>query len=102
MSFDIAILDNEGKPEVQVGMNSNEHYDLIQKAKEIKLNIFLQLSEYYEDVNITPSEVQTFKDEIQILGKSYKENNLHLITTNLIDLCNKALEMNRGLSAIAD
>jgi hypothetical protein len=63
MSYDITIMDEAGYPTVNVPLYDDEHWTLIQQAKQLDLPMWSRMSDYYEDADYSVEELTVFAAE---------------------------------------
>jgi hypothetical protein len=103
MALDFCILSKEGYPTDTVEIGVDLHHSLIEIVLQKNLTLFKRITDYYEDADFIPSEMNALSVEIkQILETSCITKELINSLLELLHLINKAQQKGCGLSVIAD
>ena len=104
MAFDLAILDNQGKPSRQVSIGVAEHFQLLALAKDQQLPLIQRMSDYYADVEFSSCELKGFSHELQIvqgcMTSEGKPSPAWIL--DVMKLVCEAMDLSIGIVGIAD
>lgn len=101
--FEFAILGNEGKPDIRLGINVALHTRLIAESRLLDLGIFERFSDYYSDGEVGASELSKFIQEIDIMRESLGQHDeLTKILTSIRGIAVSAKSRNQPLYGLAD
>lgn len=102
MSLDIAILGAEGRPERQISIGVDDHWDLIE-AVAGSPSLFTRMQDYYEDAAFDYEELDSLASEAARLRQRVEPNkHLFRFLGDLQELIVAARAGRKGLSVIAD
>ena len=103
MSLDITILDLEGYPEKQVGIEVEDHYRLMQLVIKNPNSLFFRINDYYSDAEFKNNELDLLVKEAKILQtQCSNDKKLAVFLNTLIDLAKTAKQSHRSLTVISD
>jgi hypothetical protein len=103
MSLDIVVLGTDGRPERELQIGVNQHYRLMQAARELELPLLERISDYYGDAEYKDEELLSLEAEIEkLFAHCVGDDELLQILSDLQNLVSYAREDKRGIEAIAD
>ena len=103
MALDIAILGEDGRPEVGVQIRVAPHVRLMVLVEEARLPLLHRLKDFYEDADFAAGELGTLLEEVGIaLERSHGDSELVEFLLALQGLATTAIRKGTGLAVIAD
>lgn len=102
MSFDFAVLSQNGAPERTVSLGVDLHYELVTAAAAHGLERFQDFADYYEDAEVAVDALPGLAEQIRTLRAQTGSAELQRFLVDLGDLIVYAIAQRRALHAIAD
>lgn len=102
MSLDFVVSDQNGAPENTVPLGVELHYELVTAAAKIGLARFQKFEDYYEDAEISVTDLPGFAEQVSILRAQSHSTDLQRFLDSLSDLIAYAISREMTLHAIAD
>lgn len=100
MSFDIATLDDTGRPYKAISLSFNEHYDLTKKLND-SFHFLQRIGDYYADAEFEPSELHELKSDLERL-KNQVSSTEEKIIERILEKVSFAISIEKKLYFIAD
>jgi hypothetical protein len=102
MALDVALLGEDGEPEVAVAIGVDAHVRLMRVAREAGLELLQRMSDYYEDAEFDAGEVAALTAELDCADSRVLDDELRNVLSAIRKLVERASRAKRGLVAIAD
>jgi hypothetical protein len=100
--LDFAILDNHGKPMRVVAVSPEEHHELAEVSQRIVARTWDRLQDYYAEAAFSPNEISAFVEDLGLIATEHNNPALKPRLRALIDLCQEAIRLNRGIAVLPD
>lgn len=102
MSLDITIMNESGTSKTVVSLTVDEHWALVQQAKQMVLPLWTRMSDYYADVDYDVGEVSALAAETTHLLNACRDFGLLAKLKEIEEMLNMAIEGHNSISVIAD
>ncbi len=102
MSLDFAVLTEDGSPANSIALPPALHQELMATAAEYGLDQLLRFEEYYDDVEVAPTDLQALRHDISTLQHHLQPGELRAFLATLNGLIIDAAARNTALHAISD
>jgi hypothetical protein len=102
VALDFAILDDEGKPMRVVAVSPEEHHELAVTSQRVGSWTWDRLQDYYAEAAFSPNEVAAFAEDLGLIATEHSNPALKTRLSALIDLCQEAIRLNRGIVVLPD
>jgi hypothetical protein len=104
MSYDLAILDDNGKPSRYISIGVDEHYRLNCMAKEKEFSLILRMGDYYSDTTYHATEINSLMREISLMiaDISPKDSGIRTFLIKALGLADEAITQQKAIEGIAD
>lgn len=104
MSYDLAILGDNGIPYRSVSIGVHEHYRLICIAKEKGFSLMLRMGDYYADTTYHANEINSLIRELTLMIADIEPNDSEIRTflINALSLADEAIAQQKAIEGIAD
>ena len=102
MSLDFAVLGQNGAPEKTVPLGVKLHHELVTAAAKVGLARFQEFEDYYEDVEISVTDISGLAEQVSALRAQTHSIDLQRFLDDLLELVAYAMSSGKALHAIAD
>lgn len=103
MALDFAILGEDGAPQEQISIRSDEHHRLVELARSTESHLLPRAADFYEDSAFAAAEVPALLCEIDtLIGRAADDEGLLVFLHSLKRLASKAHAANVAIEVIAD
>ena len=102
MPFEFVVLGQDGAQEIAVPLNAELHHDFMAAASSAGLVFLQRFDDYYEDVQISVTNLPMMIEQVSVLQASGCSSALRLFLSDLDSLISYAIASKKTLHAIAD
>lgn len=103
MSLDVTVLDDEDQVVRSVGFGVDEHWEVVEFARQRNLPLLGRLRDYYSDAQISVEELAAFLEEVEAAIRSGELNpEVRPRLEQLADVIRFAMSEDRSLVVLAD
>lgn len=103
MSLDVTVLDGRDQVVRSVGFGVDEHWEVVELARQRNLPLLGRLRDYYADAKISVEELSAFLEEVEAAIRSRELNpEVQPRLEQLADVIQCAISEGRPLVVLAD
>ncbi len=104
MSYDLAILDDSGKPSQYISIGIDEHYRLSCMAKEKGFSLISRMGDYYADTTYHANEINSLMRELALMIADIesKDSKIRTFIIKALSLADEAILQQKAIEGIAD
>jgi len=104
MSYDLAILDDNGKPLRYISIGVDRHYRLSCIAKEKGFSLISRMEDYYVDITYHADEINPLIREmaLMIADIDSKDSEIRTFLIKALSLADEAISQQKAIEGIAD
>ena len=104
MSYDLAILDDNGMPSRFISIGVDEHYRLTCIAEEKGFSLILRMGDYYTDTTYHANEINSLIRELALMIAEIesKDSGIRTFLIKALSLADEAIAQQKAIEGIAD